>query len=94
MNGPLPLDWPVPAWHAKPPVPCTKAMLVRWLAKHHGVAFDEHTVRMPTLVRFAENRYYPEKCPHTVGDYPATWDVWAFVVENEKRIRGGQQSLF
>jgi hypothetical protein len=87
----LPDGWDIPAWNAKAPVPCTKVMLVRWLNKHHGIALSDEA-RMGQIVLIFETRY-KAKCPATAGPFPATWDLWAFVVEQEKRIRGGQMSL-
>jgi hypothetical protein len=49
---------------------------------------------METVVAVIERHYYPLKVPNTGGgDVPATWDCWAFVLAQEKRIRGGQRSL-
>jgi hypothetical protein len=88
----LPDNWDVPAWNAKAPVPCTKVMLIAWLAKHHGVALSDEA-GMGIITRIVNTRYAPAECPATAGPFPATWDVWAFVVEQEKRIRGGQLPL-
>jgi hypothetical protein len=49
---------------------------------------------MTVIVAAVEHRY-GGKVPSSRGEpVPATWDVWKFVVDNEKRIRGGQRSLF
>lgn len=89
---PIPPDWEVPAWNAPAPVGCTKVMLMRWLNKHHGVALSDEA-RMGQIVLIVNTRYAPAECPATAGPFPATWDIWHFVVEQEKRIRGGQLSL-
>lgn len=88
----LPPDWEIPAWNAPAPVPCTKAMLIAWLAKHHGVTLsDEASMRQITAI--VNTRYAPGACPATAGPFPATWDVWERVVKQEKRLRGGQLPL-
>jgi hypothetical protein len=93
MSRPLPDHWPVPAWNAKAPQPCTKAMLLAWLGEHHNLGIARHAP-METVVAVIERHYYPLKVPNTGGgDVPATWDCWAFVLAQEKRIRGGQRSL-
>jgi len=88
-------DWQVPAWNAKAPLPCTKEMLCRWLSAHHEFDFTAAGLpRMETILRALEYRYGPG-CPNTGGgDIPATWDMWNFTVTQEKRLRGGQRSLF
>ncbi len=89
----LSADSGIPAWNAKAPVPCTKLMLIAWLSRHHGIALsDEESMRQITAI--VDTRYAPAACPATAGPFPATWDVWHFVVEQEKRIRGGQLPLF
>lgn len=94
MSQLLPDNWPVPKWDAKAPQPCTKPMLCAWLAAHHEFDFTDPLPGMPTIVRAVEYRYRPAAVPNTGGgDVPATWDVWAFVVTQERRIRGGQRSL-
>jgi hypothetical protein len=67
-------------------------MLIAWLNRHHGVALSNEA-GMGIITRIVDTRYAPAKCPATAGPFPATWDVWAFVVEQEKRLRGGQLSL-
>ena len=94
MSQPLPALWPIPAWNAKAPMHCTKAMLLAWLAAHHNLGIAAHAP-METVVAVIERHYYPLRIPNTGGgDIPATWDCWNFVVKEEKRIRGGQRSLF
>jgi hypothetical protein len=94
MSGPLPVGWHVPKWDAKAPMPCTKAMLLAWLAEHHNLGILP-SAPMDTVVAVIERHYFPKKIPNTGGgDVPATWDCWAFVAKEEKRIRGGQRSLF
>jgi hypothetical protein len=67
-------------------------MLIAWLAKHHGVTLSDEA-SMTIITRIVNTRYAPAVCPATAGPFPATWDVWAHVVEQEKRLRGGQLPL-
>jgi hypothetical protein len=94
VSQPLPAGWPVPRWDAPAPRGCTKAMLLSWLAERRNLGILP-TAPMETVVAVIERHYYPKRIPNTAdGDIPATWDVWAFVAAEEKRIRGGQRSLF
>lgn len=88
----IPANWEIPNWCDPAPVPCTKQMLVRWMNKHHDVALTDD-IPMRDIAQMMNNRYAPAQCPITRGIAPATWDVWAFIVAQEKRIRGGQRSL-
>ncbi len=92
MNNPFPPDWDIPPWNAKAPVPCTKPMLLAWLEKHHGLVIPR-TAPMGEVVTAIEDTY-GERVPLTGGGaWPATWDCWAFVVTQEKQLRGGQLRL-
>jgi hypothetical protein len=86
-------DGEIPAWDAKSPVPCTQEMLCAWLAKHHEFAFQpEGLPRMETIVAAVDHRY-GGTVPSSRGEpVPAIWDVWKFVADHKKRIRGGQRS--
>jgi ABC-type ATPase with predicted acetyltransferase domain len=80
----------IPAWNASPPFGAKKVDLVAWLVSGHGIAvYSDMT--MAEITSVVEARY-GLGVPHE-GERAAVWEVWAFVVKEEKALRGGQRRL-
>jgi hypothetical protein len=89
----------LPGPFAAPPVPCNTQILITWLNANHGFAIpaDAPFHRKPSgdvagVVGCIQARY--GAIPMRDGETLWPSDAWAHVVACERRIRGGQQSLF
>jgi hypothetical protein len=88
----------IPAAWERAPFPCDTYLLIRWLNARHGFAIAPGT-RLVSLsagmsvVGLVEGRY-GRGVPVADGEKPYPSEVWNFVLAEEKRVRGGQRSLF
>lgn len=89
----------IPAAWERAPYPCDTYILIRWLNARHGFAIPPgaRLVRVEagpnpvSVVGMVEARY-GRALPFEEIPYPS--EVWNFVLAEEKRIAGGQRSLF
>jgi hypothetical protein len=80
----------IPAWNAPPPFGAKKPALVAWLVTRHDLHVGSD-MPMREIVSIVEARY-GLSVPHEEAT-AAIWEVWAFVVKEEKALRGGQLRL-